>query len=220
MDMYPLQPLFFWLILPGVLMLVMGTGVLLFNIYRLFRKRRDIQRFPLVIVCVVLFISTPLITNTETLASIFFPNLYLKSGVIFMRGLVTAISAFVLHYLYPRLLRIPTREEIEEEISLFKAMEAISLEGHIRTEDGKMVSANQKACKIYGYTEAELLNLDVKELIWPEDYERIMQLRGQNYREKYECLGKHKDGSKLYLEVRGRMCATRASKYASPPLKI
>jgi PAS domain S-box-containing protein len=204
MPLLVLQPPVFWLIVTGIILLVIGTGVLLFYIVHLFRKRRDVQRFPWVVLLVILFISTPLITTAETLSSILFPIIYFKAGVIFIRGLISAISAYVLHKLFPSLLKIPTAQRLEEEVRAFRAMEDISLEGHIRTENGKMVKVNPKACKIYGYTEKEILNMDVRHLIWAEDYDRVMDLREKNHLGEYECLGRHKSGKKLYLEVRGK----------------
>lgn len=201
--MYPFPPLFSSLMFTGLFMLVGSTGVVLWYIYQIWRHREDVRYFPSVFLVLVFYVIAPLFSNIATVVSLFNPIVEVEISVLFIRGIIATVTALTVVFIYPKVRKIPSAQQLEEEVRLFRTMENISLEGHIRTENGKMVKVNQKACKIYGYTEAELLQLDVTDLIWPEDFAWIMQYREQDHKEKYQCRGKHKDGSVLHLEVRG-----------------
>ena len=77
---------------------------------------------------------------------------------------------------------------------------------NIATVDGRIVRANQKLCKMLGYTEAELLTTTWMEGTAPEFVSRSLEYTAKRYREEIGCDNFEKqlickDGSLLWVDV-------------------
>jgi PAS domain S-box-containing protein len=75
----------------------------------------------------------------------------------------------------------------------------------VRDTDGNVVAVNPAMCQLYGYTREEYLNLTLRDLMPPETYPAIVELRktmaaGRTF--AMEAKGLHKSGRLMDLEIR------------------
>ena len=77
-------------------------------------------------------------------------------------------------------------------------------------ETGKFVEANQAACESLGYTKAELLRLNIREIdADPRGYEAFLKARnGQVKQMMFEVSQRRKDGTHLPVEITGAFFTT------------
>ncbi len=204
-------------LLVSLLSLVVGTGVILWYMYRLYQRRQDVRYFPWVFAVVGLYVFAPVPIDVAIIISFFRPIMEMEISLVFVRGLMTLATAFFVILVYPKLVSIPSRQEIEEAYALFQLRDTIALEGRISSENGHMISANPAAVELYGFdNEQELINVPVRDLIHPEDYELVMAKMQMPITEKYYCRGMTKKREVLYLCVRGRTI----QKPGQPPRRI
>lgn len=76
----------------------------------------------------------------------------------------------------------------------------------IAVGDGRHIFANRRASEITGYTTAELLDMSIKDLAHPEEYNRVMGryrkvVAGEPFERQYETRLIHKDGRAIPIEV-------------------
>lgn len=199
----PVSNLFLWVTLLSFTLLLAGTATVLWYMLRLYRNRQDVRRFPMVFASMGFYVAAPVFTNIATVISLFQPIVEVELSLLLVRGLITAVTAVFVVFIYPRLLKIPTQQQLQEEYQMYQARKRISLEGQITTRNGKITEVNPKACLIYGYTEEEFLQINMLDLVYPEDRDMIVKHRAMDYKEKYACRGLNKKGEVLYLEVRG-----------------
>lgn len=183
--------------------LIGSTLVVLWYLYRVFRNRQDVRDFPKVFAFLAVYFSFPVFISLATVVSLFEPIIEVEISLLAGRAITTAIMAFSLVKIYPRVIRVPSVQQLEEEYKMYQARKRISLEGQITTRDGMIVEANPKASVIYGYTQEEFKNMDMMLLVHPNDREMIRNYRKLGFDGKYECKGLHKSGKTLFLEVRG-----------------
>ena len=99
------------------------------------------------------------------------------------------------------------RAEIEKR---YTELVEQSLEGiTVRKPDGEFVFVNETFCRLLGYTRDQLLNMNIRDLVHPEDAETIAQVQdlkggGSLHLEKRMH---HKDGHLVYVEVSARRLA-------------
>jgi PAS domain S-box-containing protein len=81
---------------------------------------------------------------------------------------------------------------------------AATFEGIIEIEAGRIVDCNEQFALILGYTEAEMMGMEIAKLIAPEDSDRVMV----NIRQERESVTEHhmlrKDGTRIIVEAHGR----------------
>ena len=79
-----------------------------------------------------------------------------------------------------------------------------TFEGIAVTRDSIIIDANKEFCDFYGYTYDELVNKSVLDLVFEGDRDLVASKLAASYEKVYAHRGLHKDGSLLYLEVRGK----------------
>jgi PAS domain S-box-containing protein len=94
-----------------------------------------------------------------------------------------------------------------------------SLTGIYIDQDGKIVFANNRFAKIYGYTQDELIGTESRELVYPEDRAltngiREKRLKGEAAPEEYEARGVTKEGTTIWIARRN----TRINYHGRPAI--
>ncbi|MFC5652776.1 PAS domain S-box protein [Paenibacillus solisilvae] len=84
------------------------------------------------------------------------------------------------------------------------------------TQEDKIIYVNNNLCRMFGYTQQEMLRMHPTEFVHPDDHEKLNQevrnrLQGEE-RKAYTLRGKRKDGSLFYYETK-----SRAFKYRGQP---
>ncbi|MCP4135283.1 MAG: response regulator [bacterium] len=101
-------------------------------------------------------------------------------------------------------------ERKQAEIALIESKERLkgfydaAFEGIAVTRKGKIIDFNRRFAEIFGYTEEELFNTDIVELVLEEDRELVSERVRSGYQKPYEYKALHKNGSVLFLEVHGK----------------
>jgi PAS domain S-box-containing protein len=84
-------------------------------------------------------------------------------------------------------------------------------------EDGKILNANEQACKFYGYTKNELCNLTIFDIEACQSEVQIMKKWDKTHEENvltFETEHKHKDGTILPVEVTANSLVHEGTKYS------
>ena len=94
------------------------------------------------------------------------------------------------------------KENEEKHVSLVKNIQ----DGIFVIQDNKIRFVNESFCKISGFSEEEVFDLDFLQLIHPDDKERIetnyrKRLAGENVPNSYELKIIHKRGRSVYLSL-------------------
>ncbi len=95
---------------------------------------------------------------------------------------------------------------VEKEAQYRGVFEASSDGLLIISLDGRIVEANPAACRLYGYTHSDLVNMPVTELIQPDYRSRFTDMLGQVTKGQSffsHAVDRKKDGSTFYVEVHG-----------------
>jgi len=128
-------------------------------------------------------------------------------------GLVIFISMglgmSVLAELYQRQKRKAAAYQCEVALRDTKARLATfaeaTFEGIVESEAGRIVDCNEQFALISGYPVAELRGMEIADLIDPEDRDRVLT----NIRQQQESITEHamlrKDGTRIVVEVHGRL---------------
>jgi PAS domain S-box-containing protein len=96
-------------------------------------------------------------------------------------------------------------EALRVEEARFKALSDASFEGIILTENEICIEVNQKAAQMYGYEYQEMLGRNSLDFIAPELRSTVKDHLHNNYELPYESIAMRKDGSRLPVEIQGRM---------------
>ena len=193
----------FWLTFTGSLLIIGGALAILFLMWYYWRRRADLHRHAWVFLFAGAGIAGRLIWALLAVSS-FYPADVFQAGGIFLTGIMLAFLAGAMGLVLPKLLKIPTEQQLLDANNLYRTSSEASLEGVIHTRTGRIVWANQNACEMYGYTLAELQHIATIKLVYPEDWETVSQNLREGKTDKYRCRGLNATGDTLYLEVRGR----------------
>ncbi len=103
-------------------------------------------------------------------------------------------------------VNITARKEAEcalqESETRYRRLARASHEAVAITKDGVLVEVTPQIQEIYGYTSDEFREHDLMSLVFPEDYDLVMEKIKSNAKGPYRHRGIHKDGRILYLEIR------------------
>ena len=103
----------------------------------------------------------------------------------------------------------PIREALQASEEAFKALaESINDGIAVAIGEGLQVYVNKRAGEITGYSVAELLKKTVKDLVHPDELEKVMEryrkrLAGEPVPSQYETTIIRKDGKNLHIELTG-----------------
>ncbi|SHK02300.1 PAS domain S-box protein [Rhodothermus profundi] len=100
-------------------------------------------------------------------------------------------------------------QRLTETEALYRTLFETSLAGIYLLQDGRIVVANPQAAAIFGYTPEEIIGLPVAAVVAEEDRELVAEnirrrMTGEVEEIRYRFRGRRKDGSRFWVEVRGR----------------
>ena len=96
-------------------------------------------------------------------------------------------------------------EAYEETVERFRILAAAAFDGIGISQDGKVVEVNDQLAELLGWERSELIGRDVLSFVAPEARESVANAMRQGVGEAYEHLAVRKDGSRLTVEVRGKL---------------
>lgn len=100
--------------------------------------------------------------------------------------------------------RKQAEQDLLESEDRLKAFYGASFEGIVISEKGKIIDVNERLLEFFGYSFDEMLNLDVENIVAPEDRKMVKEKILSDYEKPYEHRCLSKDGSLVYVEVCGR----------------
>jgi PAS domain S-box-containing protein len=100
--------------------------------------------------------------------------------------------------------RFRAEESLRESESRFRLLQEASFGGIGLHEKGKILDCNQGLCDITGYSYDELIGSNGLDLIAPEWRDFVYDKIVSGYDKTYDVEGTRKDGSKYFLEIRGK----------------
>ncbi|WP_136715991.1 PAS domain S-box protein [Halorientalis salina] len=122
---------------------------------------------------------------------------YLRKDGTDQGDLTAAIEAAVDEY--------RTERALEESEERYRTLVEGSHDGIYIYQDAEFVFVNDRICEITGYSEAELADMEIWELVHPADRDRVRAIgerraRGENPPQTYDSRILTKDGETRYLE--------------------
>ncbi|MFC1564005.1 PAS domain S-box protein [candidate division KSB1 bacterium] len=95
---------------------------------------------------------------------------------------------------------------IESEEKYRDLVEKSNIAISIEDNEGNLIFTNKNHAKLFGYTQSEIRNKSIKDLVHPDDRDRILNYHKMRITEgkaprRYEAKGIKKDGSTIYTEV-------------------
>lgn len=93
---------------------------------------------------------------------------------------------------------------LAEQNERLAALVEATFEGVVISRDGRVVEANAQFARLFGYEPHEVAGRPVAAFAMPEDRDRVRELNLSGYELPYTVTARHRDGSPLYIEVRGR----------------
>jgi len=99
-----------------------------------------------------------------------------------------------------------SKQKTKESEENLLAMAQNSIDGILVEVEGRHVFANRQAGNILGYAGTELLGFGMKDIVHPDEYERVYsihskQLKGENKPDIYETVYRSKDGEAVLVEM-------------------
>ena len=93
---------------------------------------------------------------------------------------------------------------LQESNEKYKRLANATFEGIGYTHMGQIIETNQRIIEMYGYSEDEFKQLELKDLVYPDDLSLVMEHIKKNDETPYEHRAIRKDGSIFYIEARGK----------------
>ena len=100
--------------------------------------------------------------------------------------------------------REQAERELRESEQRFRRLTEASLEGIVLSEGGRIVDASPAFAKKFGYPLDELVGRELTGLAAPESREVVAEHVRAGFEESYEAVGLRADGSRFFIELRGR----------------
>ena len=101
--------------------------------------------------------------------------------------------------------RVNAQEKLEKSEARYRALSDATFEAIFISENGICLDTNQRATELLGYDYNELIGIFGTHVIAPEFKERVEKNMLSNYEKPYEAIAQKKDGSKLHVEICGKM---------------
>jgi PAS domain S-box-containing protein len=102
---------------------------------------------------------------------------------------------------------------IKESEERYKRLAEATFEGIGITKEGKIVDVNTRILEIYQMSREEFMCKSLSDLVHPDDRGMVMKKIQRNVHTPYEHRGIRKDGSVIYLEVRGNPIVIKNETY-------
>ena len=101
--------------------------------------------------------------------------------------------------------RMNTQEDLRKSEVRYRALSEATFEAIFISEKGICLDVNQRATELFGYDYNELIGIFGTDVIAPESKELVEQNMLSGYEKPYEAVAQKKDGTKFYVEIRGKM---------------
>ena len=102
--------------------------------------------------------------------------------------------------------------ELIDSKEKFRSLSEAAFEGIVFSENGIILEVNNAFCDMLGYTHHELVGMEVKMLVTPEERENVRKKVQAGYEKAYETQCLKKDGSSLFIEAHAKMFAYKGRK--------
>lgn len=100
--------------------------------------------------------------------------------------------------------RVRAEEALRDSEQRARCLAHAAFEGILVLDGSALIEANQAVADKFGYEPAELLRISALDLVAPEAREAVWQHIASGSEERCEAVGLHKNGTRLFLELRGR----------------
>ena len=101
--------------------------------------------------------------------------------------------------------RMNTQEDLRKSEVRYRALSEATFEAIFISEKGVCLDVNQRATELFGYDYNELIGIFGTDVIAPESKKLVAQNMLSGYEKPYEAVAQKKDGTKFYVEIRGKM---------------
>jgi PAS domain S-box-containing protein len=105
--------------------------------------------------------------------------------------------------------RVKIQEDLRKNQARYRALSDATFEAIFISEDGVCLDANPRAVELFGYDYDELIGMFGTDVIAAESKELVKRHMLSGYEKPYEAIAQKKDGSKFYVEIRGKMMRYR-----------
>jgi PAS domain S-box-containing protein len=110
---------------------------------------------------------------------------------------------------------LDSKELLRQSLERFEVLSAATFEGIIIHQNGRAIDCNEQFARIYGYQREEIIGMEVRLMIAPEDREMILSQIASGRDTNNEHTGIRKDGSRFICEAQARVAS-----YAGRPVRI
>jgi PAS domain S-box-containing protein len=100
--------------------------------------------------------------------------------------------------------RIKSEESLRDSEQRFRTLQEASFGGIGLHDQGRIIDCNQGLCDLSGYSHEELKGKNGLDLIAPEYRDFVIDKIRSGYDKTYDVEGIRKDGSRYFLEIRGK----------------
>lgn len=100
--------------------------------------------------------------------------------------------------------RIKSEESLRDSEQRFRRLQEASFGGIGLHDQGKIIDCNQGLCDLTGFSHDELIGKNGVDLIAPEYRDFVIEKIRSGYEKTYDVEGIRKDGSRYFLEIRGK----------------
>ena len=96
-------------------------------------------------------------------------------------------------------------EELKRSESRFRQLTETTFEGIAISENGILIDGNPQVAAMLQYDLAEVIGRPVTDFVDPDSVNLVIDRMQSGSEDSYECLGVRKDGTRIPLEVKGRL---------------
>lgn len=212
---YQWNPLLIWLHAVSDILIAVSYFCIPFALIYMVRKKRSIP-FNWMIVCFGIFIAACGATHFMEVVTLWIPAYWISGGVKAVTALASLPTAILLARVMPKILELPTSEDLRAANRELSKREAILRDQAslldlsqdailVQTMEGKNLLWNQGAERMYGWTKAEAtgrINHDLLQTTFPIPREEILsKLAASGYWEG-ELQQKRRDGTTILVSSR------------------
>ncbi len=130
-------------------------------------------------------------------------NNHIPNKKFFINLLIGILILAIIALIYIFIIR-RKNNDLEESLENFKILVDTMNEGLLHFEDKKIVSVNDVACQMFGYSQNEFKNRYILDLVEGKDKDRVIEALNSEYKKSFHVCLLKKNGSKFKALVCGR----------------
>ena len=148
------------------------------------------------------YIGAPVIVNGQPFGALCFSDPQARDRPFSAEE--TDFLRLMAHWIGGELERREAEQATRESEQRYRRLTEASLEGIVLSQEGRIVDANLAFSERFGASLDELVGRQLLDFVAPESREQVLQNMRSGYSEPYEIVALYADGSRFYVEVRGR----------------